>query len=72
MYCNRDETRTCTTNPDNKAKTKILIRQFNEKFKQVHGSLICKQHTGFDISTPEGSAATQEEGVFDSKCPFFF
>jgi C_GCAxxG_C_C family probable redox protein len=60
-----------TSNPDDKAKTKILIRRFNEKFKQAHGSLICKQLTGFDISTPEGSAAAHEEGVFDSKCPVF-
>jgi C_GCAxxG_C_C family probable redox protein len=60
-----------TSNPDEKAKTKMLIRQFNEKFKQAHGSLICKQLTGFDISTPEGSAAAHEVGVFDNKCPVF-
>ena len=60
-----------TSNPDDKAKTKMLIRQFNEKFKQVHGSLICKQLTGFDISTPEGSDAAHKEGVFDTKCPVF-
>lgn len=60
-----------TSNSDDKAKTKMLIRQFNERFKQAHGSLICKQLTGFDISTPEGSAAAQEGGVFDNKCPVF-
>ncbi|HSO86913.1 MAG TPA: C-GCAxxG-C-C family protein [Draconibacterium sp.] len=60
-----------TSNPDHKAKTKMLIRQFNEKFKQTHGSLICKQLTGFDISTPEGSTAASEAGVFQSKCPVF-
>jgi C_GCAxxG_C_C family probable redox protein len=60
-----------TSNPDEKARTKMLVRQFNEKFKQVHGSLICKQLTGFDISTPEGSTAASEAGVFQSKCPVF-
>ncbi len=60
-----------TSNPDEKAKTKMLIRQFNEKFKQAHGSLICKKLTGFDISTPEGSAAANQAGVFDTQCPEF-
>jgi C_GCAxxG_C_C family probable redox protein len=60
-----------TSNPNDKAKTKMLIRRFSEKFKQVHGSLICKQLTGFDISTPEGSAAAGEAGVFETRCPEF-
>ncbi len=60
-----------TSNPDEKARTKMLVRQFNESFKQAHGSLICKQLTGFDISTPEGSAAASEAGVFQNKCPEF-
>jgi C_GCAxxG_C_C family probable redox protein len=60
-----------TPNPEEKANTKMLIRRFNEKFKEVHKSLICKQLTGFDISTPEGNAAASEAGVFQSKCPGF-
>lgn len=60
-----------TSNADEKARTKMLIRQFNEKFKEAHGSLICKNLTGYDISTPEGSAAANNEGVFNSKCPVF-
>ena len=60
-----------TPNPDEKAKTKMLVRQFNEKFKQAHGNLICKNLTGFDISTPEGSVAASEAGVFRYKCPVF-
>ena len=60
-----------TPDPDQKAKTKRLIQQFNEKFKEEHGSLICKELTGFDISTPEGASAAHEEGVFLGKCPHF-
>lgn len=54
-----------------KARTKLAIQRFNEKFKQEHGSLICKELTGYDISTPEGGEAAYEEGVFQSKCPIF-
>lgn len=60
-----------TPDPDEKAHTKMLVKKFNERFKEVHGSLICKQLTGFDISTPEGSAAASEAGVFESRCPAF-
>lgn len=57
--------------PEAKARTKQAIQRFNEKFKEKHGSLICKKLTGYDISTPEGGAAAYEEGVFQSKCPVF-
>lgn len=60
-----------TPDPDKKANTKMMIRQFNEKFKEAHGSLICKQLIGFDISTPEGSAAAGKAGVFETHCPAF-
>lgn len=60
-----------TSNPEEKAKTKMLIRRFNEQFKEAHGSLICKKLTGFDISTPEGSQTATEAGVFQNLCPVF-
>lgn len=60
-----------TSNPDDKAKTKHLIEKFNTEFKKAHGTLICKNLTGFDISTPEGSAAASDADVFRTKCPAF-
>lgn len=60
-----------TPNPEAKAKTKMLIQRFNEKFKEKHGSLICKELTGFDISTPEGASEAHEEEVFTTRCPLF-
>lgn len=60
-----------TSNVEEKAKTKMLIRKFNDEFRKEHGSLICKNLTGFDISTPAGSVAATEAGVFRTKCPQF-
>ncbi len=57
--------------PDKKANTKRLIQRFNELFLEEHGTLICRQLTGYDISTPEGSAAAAEAGVFQKQCPVF-
>ena len=60
-----------TSNPEAKTATKQKIQLFNEKFKAAHGSLVCKELTGFDISTPEGNAAASSEDVFHKKCPAF-
>lgn len=59
------------SNPQEKEATKLAIQNFNEKFKKIHGSLICKKLTGFDISTPEGALAASNENVFKTKCPAF-
>jgi len=60
-----------TSDPEAKAATKQKIQLFNEKFKAAHGSLICKELTGYDISTPDGAVAASEEGVFANLCPGF-
>ena len=60
-----------TADPEAKAKTKQLIRDFNEKFKLEHGALTCKELIGFDIATPEGHAGATEADVFHKQCPAF-
>ena len=59
------------SDPDLKARTKSMILKFNALFQKEHGSLICKQLTGYNISTPEGSNAAREAGVFIKQCPKF-
>lgn len=60
-----------TSNTEEKANTKMMIQKFNDEFKKEHGSLICKELTGFDISTPEGASEAHLEGVFQNKCPMY-
>lgn len=60
-----------TSDPSSKTKTKLLMKQFNEKFEAAHGSLICKELTGFDISTPEGASAASAERIHDTRCTNF-
>jgi C_GCAxxG_C_C family probable redox protein len=54
-----------------KAHTKMLVRRFNERFKEQHGALTCWELLGFDISTPDGEDAAYVKGVFDSLCPVY-
>lgn len=60
-----------TSNPDEKANTKLRIQKFNEKFIAKHGSLICKKLLGSDISTVEGLSFAHEKNMFKLKCPSF-
>lgn len=57
--------------PEEKAKTKQLIQQFNQSFEKEHKSLICKKLIGFDISKKEGLEGAREADVFHKLCPAF-
>ncbi len=54
-----------------KNNTKELILKFNKKFVAKHGSLICKELVGCDISTPEGQVKAKEKNAFNEFCPHF-
>ena len=49
-------------------RTFELIREFVRQFEASHGSLVCKDLVGFDMSTPEGKEAAKQPGSFDI-CP---
>ena len=54
-----------------KDRTYALVREFNQKFMAVHGSLACKDILGCDLGTPEGSALAKEKDLFTTLCPGF-
>jgi C_GCAxxG_C_C family probable redox protein len=56
---------------DNEAKlnTYKLIREFAKKFKDLNGSITCKDLLGCDISTAEGYQTAKEKGLFSTVCP---
>ncbi len=57
--------------PDAKAFTKSQVLKFNERFIARHGSLVCKELIGVDISTPEGKEKATNENLFNELCPKF-
>ena len=60
-----------TSEPDEKANSKLQIQKFNKIFIEEHGNLICKKLLGYDISTTEGLASANEKNLFKTKCPGF-
>jgi C_GCAxxG_C_C family probable redox protein len=54
-----------------KEKMYQLMKGFNQKFIEKHGSTDCKVLLGCDLSTPDGPAYAKEKGLFATICPKF-
>jgi C_GCAxxG_C_C family probable redox protein len=61
-----------TTNPADKEAKERQYRVANDflaRFRALHGSTLCSELLGCDISTPEGRQAAQEQKLFMNFCP---
>ena len=50
-------------------RTYKLIRDFNQQFEALHGSLECKKLINQNLTTPEERAAAHDKGIFTTVCP---
>jgi C_GCAxxG_C_C family probable redox protein len=50
-------------------RTYELVDEFVTRFKDRHGSIICKELLGYDLSNPQEREAAKEKGLFDTLCP---
>jgi C_GCAxxG_C_C family probable redox protein len=54
-----------------KEKTVDVAHEFMERFKARHGTLLCKDLLGCDVSTAEGRKIAKQEKYFKKRCPEF-
>lgn len=52
-----------------KEKTYELVREFVRRFRSKHGSIVCKELLGYDVSQEDEMNEAQEKGLFDEFCP---
>lgn len=57
--------------PAAKQRTYALAQQFIARFKASHGSVLCTELLGADLSTPEGLKRAREEQLTAQRCPCF-
>ena len=59
------------TSPDREAKEAAYarVREFAHRFKAHHGSLVCRDLLGCDISTVEGREIAGQKSLFTTICP---
>ena len=56
-------------NPAAKASVYSLVKEFTKRFTDRHGSVICNELLGHDISTPDGIQMIREQKLFSTVCP---
>ncbi len=44
------------------------VTSFASEFRRRHGTLVCRDLLGCDVSTPEGAAAAREQNLFSTRC----
>lgn len=50
-------------------KTYELVEEFVKRFKSRHGSIVCRELLGCDLSNPEGLKTARKKGLFTTLCP---
>ena len=54
---------------DKKDQTYRLAEDLIQRFQERHGSILCRELIGHDISTPAGLHSAREDKVFNTICP---
>lgn len=54
---------------EGRPKVYEAVREFSRRFTARNNSMVCKDLMGVDISTPEGLAAANSQGLFPKICP---
>ncbi len=54
-----------------KEATYDLVHEFVRRFEARHGSLVCRDLLGWDLSLPDQRERARAEGLFSTRCPGF-
>ena len=58
-----------TGDMEEKAKAGARAMEFNERFCERNGSVVCKELLGYDLSVPEQLEQIKERALFQTLCP---
>lgn len=54
---------------EEKARAYALAVEFNRRFAEKNGSIVCKELLGYDLSSPDDIPAIREKNLFRTFCP---
>ena len=57
--------------PAGKEDAYRLGQEFLQRFESRHGTILCRELIGCDISTPKGRQQAREKDAFTALCPLF-
>ena len=54
---------------DKKEENYRIAEDFIKRFREIHGTVLCRELTGYDISNPDEFQKARESRVFYDTCP---
>ncbi|MDO5123802.1 MAG: C-GCAxxG-C-C family protein [Eubacteriales bacterium] len=52
-----------------KSRAYAIAVDFTKRFREVNGSIVCRDLLGYDLTVPEEMACIREKGLFGDVCP---
>lgn len=56
-------------NNEQKSRAYAIATEFTKRFKELNGSIVCRDLLGYDLTKPEDSACIRERNLFKTVCP---
>jgi C_GCAxxG_C_C family probable redox protein len=56
---------------DARFKSYDMVKEFVVRFEAKHGTILCKDLIGIDLSTSDGRESARKENLFQTLCPDF-
>lgn len=56
-------------NNEQKSKAYAIAVEYTKHFKELNGSIVCRDLLGYDLSVPEEIACIKEKNLFKDVCP---
>lgn len=54
---------------DRKTRAYAIAEEFTRRFRDVNGSIVCRDLLGFDLTNPDDMAVIREKNLFREFCP---
>ena len=56
-------------NNEQKSRAYAIAVEYTKRFKELNGSIVCRDLLGYDLTKPEDSAYIKEKNLFRTVCP---
>ena len=56
-------------NNEQKQRAYAVATEYTKRFKELNGSIVCRDLLGYDLTKPEDSAWIKEKNLFRTVCP---
>ena len=56
-------------NTEQKSRAYTIATEYTKRFKELNGSIVCRDLLGYDLTKPEDAACIKEKNLFGTVCP---